>query len=235
MSALLEATPKKDKVKILKSLSETHHDCLYRFFPKKSEAEALVSGKVWVSTLEACRGYDDPARGDAGEGTIEYNSGTISGDGSDPRLQMIAARSGIGGIGPGAKNISISNVTHSMRIPDAFVLCTTEKYSPDDMKDGIGSYCVKITDPNRFFKKVTRRLAEEYHLNLAKINKVSYSKRHYTGTEPMFISHIGFVKPNIDIYTSQNEVRMLWELKKHINIKPFLLDCPEIKKFCTLV
>lgn len=234
MSLLLEVTPKKDKVQLLKSLNETSHDCLYRFFDEKWKAEALVSGEVWISTLEACRGYDNAAQGDAGEGTLEYHSGTISGSGSDPMVQLVAARSGFGDLS-GCKNVHMSGNVITHKIPDAFVLCTTEKYSPDDMKDDFGGYCVKISEPNSFFRKVTRRLTEVQNLRYARINKVSYSKRSYTGTEPMLVPHIGFVKPNKDIYTSQNEVRMLWELAKHADIEPFALNCPEIKKFCTLL
>ncbi|EKO3963177.1 hypothetical protein EI372_00495 [Vibrio fluvialis] len=235
MSALLGTTKKKDRVQLLKSLNNTNHVCLYRFFDEKWKAEALVSGKVWISTLEACRKYDNAAQGDADEGTLEYNSGITSGSGSNPMVQLVAKRSMIGGDLSACKNINISNITIRYQIPDAFVLCTAEKYSPDDMKDDFGGYCVKISQPNSFFRKVTRRLAEVQNLRYARINKVSYSKRSYIGTEPIHVPHIGFVKPNTDIYTSQNEVRMLWELAEHADIKPFVLNCPEIRKFCTLL
>src|SRR4051812_31281980 len=88
---------------------------VYRFFQEEQHADALVDGLVWLSTLEECRRYEDPARGDRDEGTLTYNTGTITADGDDPTLQLVSQRCGIH-IGPGCTNITISNNTSFRKI-----------------------------------------------------------------------------------------------------------------------
>src|SRR6476620_9237059 len=83
-------------------------DVVYRFFDEPQYAEALVNGYVWLSTLETCRSYEDPARGDRGEGTLAYRSGYIRGDGTDPSVQEVGRRAGIR-IDSTSKNIILSD------------------------------------------------------------------------------------------------------------------------------
>ena len=83
-----------------------HNNCIYRFFKEEWQADELVKGNVWISTIETCREYEDPMQGDPDEATMVYNSGTIAGDGDDPNVQLIARRTGIS-IGNNCKNITI--------------------------------------------------------------------------------------------------------------------------------
>ena len=58
------------------------------------------------STLERCRTIENQNRVDAGEATLDYASGTISGSLDDPEVREVAERTGIGsviGIVPGQK------------------------------------------------------------------------------------------------------------------------------------
>ena len=209
-------------------LSE-HHDSVFRFFPEEWQADALVSGKVWVSTLETCRAYEDPKQGDSEEAHETYNSGHAVGGSTDADLVEIARRSGIH-IGPGCSNITISNNTSIKKIHDAYVLCTTSQYAPDNLNESFGKHCVEITDPKKFFIEVSQCLSQQMAIKESAAGKVIYKDRHYTGLENP-PGPIGFVKPP-DKYAEQKEFRFLWIPENATNIKPFLLNCPKIVSLC---
>ncbi|MFM5027402.1 hypothetical protein ACEUBM_20605, partial [Aeromonas caviae] len=73
-----------------------YNEPIYRFFPEQWQADALCQGNVWISTLEACRAYEDPLQGDSEEATHTYKSGHIVGSSSDAAFVEMAARSGTG-------------------------------------------------------------------------------------------------------------------------------------------
>jgi hypothetical protein len=56
-------------------LLDEHNESIYRFFSEEYQANALAQGEVWLSTLETCRAYEDPAQGDLEEAHETYNSG----------------------------------------------------------------------------------------------------------------------------------------------------------------
>jgi len=217
-----------ESIKNLVLLSE-HHSSVYRFFPKKSQADALTSGKVWISTLERCRAYEDPEQGDPEEAHEVYNSGHAVGGSDNPEFVEVARRSGIH-IGPGCNNITLSNCTNVTSLPNAYVLCTTTQFSPDNLSETFGKHCVEIADPKKFFIAVSKRLESVVSYREAAAGPVIYRDRSYTGLERP-PGPIGFVKPK-DKYSKQKEYRFLWIPDTLKGIKPFLLDCPEIKGLC---
>lgn len=206
-----------------------HENCIFRFFQEEWQAKALINGDVWISTLETCRGYEDPEQGDAGEATMTYNSGTITGDGDNPDVQLIASRIRIS-LEPGVKNITMSNNTSHTRLPDAYVLCTTDDFSPDKLSETFGKYCVKINNPKLFFEIVTKSLKKQTRLRESVLGKVIYDDRYYQHTENP-PGPIGFVKPR-DKYSDQSEVRMLWVPEDIRSLKPFSLSCPKVAELC---
>ena len=204
-------------------------NCIYRFFPEEWQAEALTNGDVWISTLETCRCYENPGQGDPEEATMTYNSGTITGDGDKPDVQLIARRSEIS-IGKDCTNITMSNNTCHTRLPDGYVLCTTDDFSPEKLSTTFGMYCVKINNPRLFFDRVTECLKQQTKLKKSVLGKVLYDDRFYKHTENP-PGPIGFVKPR-DKYSDQSEVRMLWIPENSVSLKPFSLSCHKVSELC---
>ncbi|ENL9638454.1 TPA: hypothetical protein P4F40_004968 [Escherichia coli] len=205
---------------------------VYRFFKEKIHAEALCDGKVWLSTLETCRAYEDPLQGDRGEAMHSYSVDNISGGSSDAGFVEMCSRLGIG-IGEGCSNVSIGQGKSFYSIKDAFVLCTTKEFNPSKLNSTFGNYCVEIACPIIFFEEVTKALNKIIRLKSAKMGAVIYDKREFTGLEPI-PGPIGFVKPK-DIYSDQKEFRFLWETIEHVEIKPLEVHCPSIARLCKLV
>jgi hypothetical protein len=203
-------------------------NCVYRFFKEEWQAEALTKGEVWISTLETCRNCENPKQGDAEEATMNYNSGSISGNSENPDIQIISERLGMRL--ENVKKVEFDNNTSRTKIPDAFVLCTTDKFSPDLLSDDFGKFCVKINKPDLFFKKITLALGARRPIRESALGKVIYKDRFYKGTE-VPPGPIGFVKPR-DQYADQSEVRMLWIPQDSNNLEPFSLECHELSELC---
>lgn len=206
---------------------------VYRFFNKPDEADALASGKVWLSTLERCREYEEQGRGDPEEAVHRYKSGRIVANGDNPALQLMAARSGIS-IDPRCGRTVFANNTYVQRLSDAFVICTTEHYSPEKLSKTFGPYCVEINDPAEFFRLVTDALVRGYpRMCPHGWGRVTYGDRSYKGLEPS-PGVIGFVKPK-DGYFEQQEVRFMWTAYAGGVLEPFLLPVPEVVALCTRI
>lgn len=205
---------------------------VYRFFKEKSHAEALCNGKVWLSTLQTCRSYEDPLQGDPGEAKHTYSVANISGGGSDASFVQMCSRLGIH-VGAGSSNIRINRAISVMTIEDAFLLCTTKKYNPSKLNDTFGHFCVQISKPKEFFDRVSEELYKIFPLKNGAMGPVIYDKRDLTGLEKT-PGPIGFVKPK-DIYAEQKEFRFLWEIKEQQIIKPFELNCPSVASLCKMI
>ncbi|PML05226.1 hypothetical protein [Vibrio lentus] len=205
---------------------------IYRFFPEKWQAESLCNGNVWISTLETCRQYEDPLQGDSEEATHTYNSGHVVGGSDDPAFMAVASRSGIDLRG-NCSDIIIKDCTNIQKLRDAYVLCTTREFKPQNLSDTFGNYCVKISNPSEFFKLVSATLNKQSPIREGGMGLVQYKDRNYTGLQST-PGPIGFVKPE-DQYSSQKEFRMLWVPQTSDVINPFLLECPDVSKLCSLM
>lgn len=210
-------------------MSDDNSRPVYRFFKRESEADALAQGDVWLSTLETCRAYEDPKQGDPEEAHEIYNTGYCVGGSGDPSFVEVARRASIH-IGPGCSGIVLSNNTRRSVIRDAYVLCTTSKYSPEMLGETFGKFCVEINNPSNFFFRVSDSLEKIQAIEAAIHGGVVYRDRFYEGMEPP-PGPIGFVKPS-DIYAEQKEFRFLWIPKNFNKITPFLLKCPEVSNIC---
>lgn len=208
-------------------------ESVYRYFDDEGHADAFVFGDIFISTLETCRRYEDPQRGDPHEGYQQYSTGqVIVGDGSDPDFVRIAAQAGIY-VSPEAKDVTISNVTKTEYLHDAYVLCTTIGFASDDLEVNFGNYCVKISNLRGFFEAITAAMCRRFGRITGIMNEVTYKERFFTGLEDS-PGQLGFVKPP-DKYASQQEFRFLWSRADTAEIDPFLLNCPEAKRFITRV
>jgi hypothetical protein len=135
------------------------------------------------------------------------------------------------GISPEARNATISNVSSVRRLADALVLCTTTYYSPDNLSESFGRYCVLIENPADFFRLITAALCfRNYRIREAAFGAVRYDERRFSGLEDP-PGPIGFVKPP-DKYKDQREFRFLWVPERDVKLKPFLLLAPECARFC---
>jgi len=209
-----------------------YNEPIYRFFSERWQADSLCEGKVWLSTLETCRAYEDPLQGDDEEAIHTYTSGHIVGGSSNEAFVEMAARSGIY-IGEGCSNITINNATQVQKLPDAFVLCTTKELQPEKLSDTFGNYCVKISNPAEFFKRISIVLNKHFAIKEGGMGLIQYKDRVYTGLETP-PGPIGFVKPS-DLYSPQKEFRMLWVPEDTVPIDPFLLNCPDVANLCSQV
>ncbi|WBF19837.1 hypothetical protein [Halomonas elongata] len=198
---------------------------VYRFLDTDYYRAELLSGRVRISTLEACRGYENPKRGDKGEGSWTYFSGHVQGDGDDPALQYVAQRSSIS-VDRSCRDITISECQSYTRIPDAFVLCWT-LYSGDGFADGeLGGYGVKLSSPRKLMNLIGHELNQRFKLRNAMMGAVSYRRRvQYSLEEDP--CHIAFVKEP-DGYADQVEFRMLWVPELLTNLKPVVVNVGDI-------
>lgn len=203
---------------------------IYRYFREAEHATDFASGKVWISTLNSCRTYEDAERGDKEEGTLEYRTGHIKGDYGDKSFETMARRGGVE-LKLGATNCTL-NATRKMRIDDAFVLCMAEERTPQLAKT-FGEYCVEIIEPEKFFMLISSRLMDAQKVKECVFGRVNYQARDFSGLEEP-PGDIGFVKP-VDRYCDQKEVRFLWTVERGMEIKSFSLEVPEIARLCRLI
>jgi hypothetical protein len=197
---------------------------------EQAHLDALLAGDVWISTLERCRTHEG-GRGDPGEARVDYRSGTIVADGSDPTLQLMAERSGIS-IGPDVKEVFFSNNASTTQLLDAWVLCTTERFAPKRM-EAFGKYCVRIDQPSRFCEVVTNHIVKQCPVH-SSLGRVRYRERFYEGIDPA-PGPLGFVKPP-DIYAEEQEFRMLWTpVTARYSLDPLVVRCPEVRALVSRV
>jgi hypothetical protein len=179
---------------------------VYRFLEESEHADQLCAGHVWLSTLSRCRSYESAARGDPEEGTQTYSTGAEPITTEHPHFREMAARVGIDTDGSGTG--SMTNCRAIVSLPDAFVLCTTLKYSSEILSKDFGDHCVEISHPRSFFALVTQSLARATAIREAKMGPVKYASRCFSGMEDP-PGQLGFVKAP-DAYELQQEYRFLW-------------------------
>jgi hypothetical protein len=199
---------------------------LYRFFDTAEHADALTQGKVWISTLETCRRYENEHQGDPAEGQQYLEPPPSVGHGDDPELVAAARRQGFG-IGPGARDVFIHDNVFIGGMPDAFLLCTTKRFDPAAFAGWWNTnFCCEITDGGEFFRLVTERLRGLFGSRLALwvVEDVVY------GGIVGMAGPGGFVKA--PRYQGQEEVRMVWEVPDPYRYESFQLYAPEVAPLC---
>lgn len=227
---------RKKHIAAITPLEKTHFLCdhqgsVYRFFKKEDEeyADAFSQGQLYISTLGNCRAYEDDEQGDKKEAYETYSNHNLVGNGSDTDFVEKAQRSNIG-ISHGSMFTTI-NATRTRYIPDAYVLCTSTDFSPENMSEAIGNgHCVEIRNPRKFFNIVSRKINSISAIRDAGMGKVKYTDRSYAGLDQQ-PGPIGFVKPKFP-YEKQKEFRFLWIMENMDKLEPILIDCPEVRKLC---
>src|SRR5579859_193830 len=174
---------------------------LYRAFQERWQAEALAAGRVWITTLNACKKIEDSVRRDVGEGTLLYQSGDISGPADDPQVREVARRSGVG-YAPGALGgtMSLAGNLATTTHRDVYVLCmSTERMTK------FGPYCVRISQPMQFVLAIGDALVAAGRVlqvpetgpeSNCHFGVVHYRDRSYRHLDPD-PGHPAFVKPAV--------------------------------------
>lgn len=211
---------------------------LYRYFPELWQADALLEGKVWLSTLSACRGYEDADRGDPEEASLRYSSGIIHGNGASEEVQVFARRArAFSGfklldVDDSVQDLTLKDNVVSASFADAYVLCLT---SDEAMPSGnaFGDCGIAISDSVLFFRLLTIALREELQLDAAVLAAVTYASRTFVGADSP-PGMLGFVKPRH--YEWQREFRMLWlPTQRDARIQPFELQCSAVARLCNRI
>ncbi|MFJ3002211.1 hypothetical protein [Serratia liquefaciens] len=212
-----------------------HIGPVYRFFDEEIHADNFCKGIIRISTLEACRGYENPEQGDAGEASWLQSIGSLFiKDAKGGRFESLEM-AGIS-VHPSATNVLIENSCGLTKIPNAYVLCTTRHYDKNVFSESFGKYCVEISNAHDFCVMISRKIAT-HHKGIkiwGQYNDILYTDR--LGVDLQGPSrHIGFIKPRIP-YASQREFRFMWTLEDEFAVLEKLdIECPEVIGICNRV
>jgi hypothetical protein len=205
---------------------------IYRYFDEEEYAEQFLAGNFRLSTLNKCRAYENKMQGDKDEGKIIYYSGYVGGTDKDTNIIEIGKRLGF----PTRPNDgkSIVNMSRNKRetvIDDAFLLCTSTIFSPNQFENDFGKYCVEIIDPSFFLKKVSEAINDEVTIESGHAGKVDYKDRHYEGLEQAPNGDPAFIKPQR--YHWQNEYRFIWYPTESRQLSYLDVTCTKIRGLLT--
>lgn len=203
---------------------------VYRFFENEWEAECLIKGGVWISTLQKCREYEDRERGDPNEGMYTHNVSYMAGNTGDSLTQELLRRQGIQCDDPNGF-ISMADNVHTMVHENSFVICTSKSNS-ESVKNIFGKYGVEIQDPFEFYKCLSYELFHKLKIFQGVAGEVHYINRSTWDMQPMPNRQIFLIKE--DRHNYQQEYRFVWRAHKPM-IQPFLLECPSISNLCKRV
>jgi hypothetical protein len=201
---------------------------LNRFFREARHARALLDGRVWLSTLSACREYEALGQGDADEATHLYNTGNLEGDGDDPEFRRRAAI-GRSKVHPGTESIVIWQNAITTTLYDAYVLCLSEHDSPE-LRSTFGEHRVTMREVTAVLVAISETLGTSLEVTTAALGRIRYRPRYSEGDEES-PGPLGFVKPAVP-FEPQREWRMLWTIARPHDYVPFELSCAALKRFC---
>lgn len=212
---------------------------LYRFFKNEWEAECLLDGKVWISTLKKCREFECPQQGDKGEGTSTFHQLHLSIDHRivTERDHQILSHMPIGiNLPPPGQfyngSINLSDNKINFAIPNGFLLCTTN--APDNLQAQSSEW--------KFGVKINLRQSKIFEILTSAIinHNIPIMKRHHdwadydtsrTYHDPLEAPlNLAFIKP--DLHRRQSEYRFFWEAPYgYVYPDGVLVDCPELKPY----
>jgi hypothetical protein len=188
----------------------------------------FTRGRILISTLEKCRQHENAALRDEDEASQTLRVESIAGDASDPDIQQFARRAQ-SRIGPGL-HLTLSGISITVRETHAWVLCTTLSPPTADAKGALGDYCIKIGPILPFFCTLSYAISQRRSVRQNVVGRVKYRARDYGLYDPE-PGVLGFVK-SPDKYEHEQELRMLWLPEEREVVKPFVIDCPEVARYC---
>ncbi|CAI1531800.1 hypothetical protein QMZ62_05205 [Serratia sp. PF2-63] len=205
---------------------------VYRFFDEQIYADNFCNGLIRVSTLEACRKYEHPEKGDKGEASWKQYINTLCIKNASKEIRAALKLAGVD-ISPESKGNIINRAKKENVIPNAYVLCGTKHFEPKTFQDSFGKYCVEISNAHEFCLQLSEKIAIHHKgVNVhGDYDDVTYMDRIGIDLQGPR-RHIGFIKPVIP-YAKQKEFRFLWTLEDpYITLEKLDIVCPEIVGMC---
>lgn len=201
---------------------------VYRYMNDEDHINQFLKGRIRISTLEACRSYENQEMGDKEEAQEVYTVNYMAS--GDPNFFKKSEKLRL--FLPCAPGSVIENCSVINHLPNGFLICTTNRRDDEKFSKDFGRFCIKINDSERFFQIVTQAIRKKFDLLGGHHEKVTYQAQKYSDDE-LPPGKIGFVKRTR--YQWQDEYRFLW-LPNNSDIGTHLLiDVPEIKYLCERV
>ena len=195
---------------------------LYKFMSLPEHVEAFCAGQVRLTTIEICRNIEDSGRVDLGEAQDVEKVHAARGADLTPRIRRAWGM---------PDDAFVFYGTHTTRLIDAHILCTSLAYEPEKMTN-YGSPCVEIFEPVRFMEVLTNYLRRNKGVVHGGMAPVTYADREHEGPAA---SMNGYVKPR-DPFEKDNEYRPRWWLASGRATKPLDpihdVNCPDLAAFC---
>lgn len=202
-----------------------------RYFHEAQYAESMADGEFRISTLSACRGYEDANRGDPNEGSTSYNTGALTG--AHPNARALARMAGIHLAGEGqlSEHVVLSNNTFVTKIYDGYVICMAHQPITDaDTLRTFGRYYVEISDVDLFSHRVGKTLERELSMVFEHSRgPISYNGHAHVGDGPS-PGRIAFVKD--PRYRPQHEYRALWVGNRSHKYEVRSIVVPRVAELC---
>lgn len=210
-------------------IDRTSPYAVYRFMREESHVESMLQGNVYLSTLEACRRYENEERGDRYEGYSLYSSGIVSGLGSEPHMRTVGSRLGVE-LGPDTMG-HFAWCSSRTRLSDSYVLCTTDRFSTSMFKD-FGNYCVEISCLPDFYMLMSKLLKENHNIGHGLAGYALYKDRWYEGLDPPPEPPTSVVLLKPERYKHQKEYRFSWNpVPNRRDLTPLTVSSDKLKPF----
>ena len=113
------------------------------------------------------------------------------------------------------------------------VFCASFEHTPLVLEKFKYDAGVNITHPDNFIKLISTKLKQTHNAKLVYFDKIEYKKKEEEwnhvnyGQNPMFFKDESF--------SYQNEIRAIWNIPNHTELKPQILRIPELKEYCELI
>ena len=210
---------------------------VYKWLWTQEHVDQLLNGHIWLSTLEYCRKVEGkPGIGDPYEARQTYHVTRVSGDVGDPEFDHVLKQLNVfsnGGATEGAKDIVIQNCSYISQTPDAFLFCTCEHFNPEAASGRLGIYCVEISRPLRFARRLSDAMRSITRGHEQIVGRVTYGEPDYRDQE-LPLSALGFVK-RPDEFADQVEFRMMFTPLMVKAIERRYVYAPTVVAQCRLV
>lgn len=182
---------------------------LYRYFDQEEHYRDFLEGRVWITTLNACRTSEDTSRADRGEGTRTFEQQTSVTDPSNPAHREILRRLGIR-IGQGVTRVLVEGNVRTYQHPDEFMLCLSESLSPKLVKQFSpnAKLVVQITRSTELFDAIGEALNCINPLFHYECARVIYNRRTIHDIDSVPTAVPWLMKPQE--YSHEKEVRAVW-------------------------
>ena len=186
---------------------------LFRYFDRDEYYEDFLAGRVWVTTIDACRNSEDADRADRFEATHTFVQPRPVWDSTSPVGRAVMKQLGVS-VPPGSRVFLEGNSSTEFH-PDQYMLCLSrslnrrlmEKFSPGAKK------VVRIVRPTALIDAIGKAIHEKDSLFHYECAPVLYERPDAGGSEltPRYAPWM--MKPRR--YSEEQEIRVVWRPQMH--------------------